>query len=200
MKKHFERAIPLLFFSLIAFPSVGQTNVISADIFGLRRERKNISFERSFKDKFSIRLAYENQRYSNGETNGQTVYEVNGIGFIPEFRYYPFNAKKPAPLGFFAGSSFRYIKATEKFIPLNIKSEGTVLNYTFISGYKFNLSRFTSEILAGYGSGIVNGLDDASRSQIDPFFSDNTVSELKGNLRIEISLGFYFPKLKGEAH
>ena len=193
--KQFGQLSLFLFLFFCGLHSSAQTNVVSVDIFGLLRDRKGISYERSFRNKFSARLSYENQRYSYGERNGQTVYEVRGKGVIPEFRFYPFNSKKPAPLGFYFGSSFRYICVTETYSPANVELTGNVFNYTIISGYKFNFDRVVIDLLAGYGSGQVRGFDDPKRSQIDPFYSDNTIDNLKGNFRLEISFGFYLPKL-----
>lgn len=183
----------LLFFC--GFYSPAQTNVVSVDIFGLLlQDRKSISYERSFRSKFSVRLSYENQKYIKGAENGQTVYEVRGKGVIAEFRFYPSYSKKSAPLGFYLGSSFRNIGVTETYSPASMEFTGNVFNYTIISGYKFNFDRAIIEVLAGYGSGQVRGLDDPRRSQIAPF-TDNTIDQLKANFRFEISLGFYFPKL-----
>ncbi len=193
-----RQLILLLFLLICGLSGMAQTNVVSVDMFGLLHGRKGISYERSFKTKFSTRLSYENQRYSYGETNGQTVYQVRGEGVIPELRFYPFFNKKPAPLGFYFGPSLRYIRVTESYTPTNIKLSGTVFNYTIISGYKFNLDRLVFDLLAGYGSGQVSGLDGKRRSKIDPFYSDDTIDDLKGNFRFEISMGFYFPKLSSE--
>lgn len=190
--------IVILFLMICGLNGLAQTNVVSVDMFGFLRGRKGISYERSFAKKFSARLSYENQRYSYGERNGQTVYEVSGQGVIPELRFYPFNGKKPAPLGFYLGTSFRYIGVTETYTPADIELSGTTFNYTIISGYKFNHDRLVFDLLAGYGSGQVSGLDEQKRSQIDPFFSEDTINDLKGNFRLEISFGLYFPKLSAD--
>jgi len=179
------------------FISNAQTNVIKIDMFGmLAMNRKNISIERTFKNKFSARLSYEHQEYATGERNDQQVYELTGKGVIPEFRYYPFTKNKPAPFGFYIGSSFRYISVNEQYYPTEVDLSGNVFNYTFISGYSTHAERIVFDFLVGYGSGKVSGLDEDKRNEIDDFFADDKLDMLKANLRIEVSIGFYFPEFR----
>jgi len=190
------RPIVTLFLLFLTTSTFAQINVLKTDLFGFLRGRKNFTYERSFFDKFSGAITYDNQVFSTGEQNGQNIYELVGKGFLLEARYYPLNNRKLAPFGFFIGTSYRNMNVVESYTPNNIRVEGKVHNYTLISGYKFTFERVAFEVLGGYGVGDSSDFDKEERQNIDPFFADDKIAILESGIRIEVSFGIYFPKLK----
>ncbi len=181
---------------LTAGSAFSQYNVLKVDALGYIRDRVYLGYERTFFKKASVGLAYENNTYTQDELSGGGEYMMRTQGVIPEFRYYPFHKRRAAPLGFFAGAAFRYAKVSETYTPNNTELKGDLINYGLISGYKFRYRSFITEFLLGYGSGTLN--DEflaADRRAFRDYSDQDSIDELLRNLRMEISLGFVFPKI-----
>lgn len=174
-----------------------QYNVVKFDGLGLLRDRIYLGYERSFLKQFSIGLAFENHAYTDESLDGGGDYSLITNGILPEFRYYPFHKQRAAPLGFFIGPAFRLAKVTESYTPNNTELEGNLFNYGLVSGYKFRYKSFISEFLLGYGGGTLSeDFETANRSAFKSLSDQDSLDELKQNLRFEIALGYVFPKIR----
>ena len=172
---------------------LAQYNVVKVDALGYIRNRVFIGYERTFFKKASVGIAYENNEY---DAEGSD-YELRTKGFIPELRYYPFHKRRTAPLGFFVGTAFRFSTVTETYEPSSREIKGKVINYGLISGYKFRYKMLMSELLLGYGGGTIEeSFLKADRASFQSLSDPENFDEIKSNLRMALTVGIIFPKIK----
>ncbi len=166
-------------------------------------------YERTFNKHISVLLIFEAGKYNYGTTqSGQgdqrIVMLTKGWGLMPEARYYPFTKHKPAPDGFFTAVYFRYRSLTETYNGANylnrkdtisVITKGNAYHYGIDVGYKLTAGNVLLEIL--YGLGIANGTWQTpnERDKMDPTFKTD-LSDMINSMRVEIALGFVFPKIK----
>lgn len=187
----------LVLMVITATSAFSQYTVAKIDGLGLIQKRLYVGVEQSFFKQASIGLAYESIEYAAATASGGGEYELQAKGIVPEIRYYPFHKRKTAPLGFFAGPRFRFSTLTESYSPSDLKRTARLVNYSLITGYKFNYKFFVAEALLSYGGGsIEKEFMEADRSGFSNMIDDNTFSDIKRNARLEISLGMVFPKIK----
>jgi hypothetical protein len=196
----------LLVFSL-HLEIFSQKNVLKLDLFGTfvtsittKMPMPRLSYERTFKDKFSWQLAMECGKYDrieSGSMSYQTaeVYNVTGWGIMPEFRYYPFTQNKTAPMGWFVSTHYRYFSLLEHYFegPFNIKTKGNVNNFGLNIGFKHGNNIVVGEYLLGLGLSSGKWNDSNDRAQIP---STIDVEDLRNfaTFRFEINLGIRFPQ------
>lgn len=180
-----------------------QFNVVKVDFFGLIYPELTVfrpSYERTLNDKISLLFTFEIGKYSVGKTSsgyggtGVEVYTIKGFGIMPEIRYYVTNKAKKAPKGFFIGSHLRYRSLIENYTDsINIDTHGNEFSIGINSGYKFVMRPFVIDLLIGYGVGTVVWESPNNRDMIDEFFTENNYMSTN-QIRLEISIGFIFPK------
>ncbi len=162
------------------------------------------SFERNFPQKFSIITSVGYGKFGNSLTSTPTGYieysSIKGWIFTPEFRYYFFAKRNSYNKGFFSGIHFRYRYLTEKMdypyteTPLKISTKGSFFDYGLNIGYKNHYKRFLLETLLGYGHILGNWNQSNERNQIPSMFRNDFSGEPTNAIRLEISVGFIFPK------
>ena len=205
---HFLKFKLLFLFLLLILHPVNlkaQYHSFSVDAFkGLIHTQRAFKpmYERSLGKNFSGALSFEIGQYSKGgptQSARNDRYKLTGFGFMPQFRYYPFTKKRPAPFGFFLGTHLRYRRMDEHYseVGLKVNTKGNLYDFGANIGYKFFIGIFNLEILLG--KGIMWGNFDAPNSRSDiPDWYRQDIEELTDNCRIELSLGFHFPKFKKE--
>jgi hypothetical protein len=134
---------------------------------------------------------------------GEKVYRMYGYGIIPHVHYYPFSKNMPAPLGLFIGSAFRFAAMQEEYMLDEIYSRGNSYSLGVCAGYKLRYKQLLVEALIGYGRGISSGFDEQDRANIDPIYLHKgshayNLRVMKEFPRLELSIGFVFPKVKVE--
>lgn len=169
-----------------------QYNVVKVDALGYIRDRLFIGYERTFFKKTSIGIAYENNKYDSEGSE----YVLKTRGFIPELRYYPYHKRRTAPLGFFVGTAFRFSTVSEAYAPKDVEIRGNVFNYGLITGYKVRYKMLISELLLGYGGGMIeDSFLAANRSSFQNISDPENFDEIKSNLRLALSVGIVFPRI-----
>ncbi|MBQ21119.1 MAG: hypothetical protein CMD31_10215 [Flavobacteriales bacterium] len=207
-------------FSQINVVKVDFSNIGVGKMFGLAYNEVIFrpSFERTFGKNFSTLITYEFGKYETGElehtpsntevTRIEEVYNVKGWGIMPEVRFYLPNKRRTAPTGFFMGLHYRYRHITENFIDSKnvnnriILSDTTISNDAIMHDYGFNLGyklvfsgRIGADLLMGYGYSFGKWKTETDRNKIDSFFAKQ-MDGFENRLRLEISLAYFFPKIK----
>ncbi|HEY9084122.1 MAG TPA: DUF3575 domain-containing protein [Vicingaceae bacterium] len=193
-----------------------QSNAIKLDFLGIGGPMFRPSFERTFGKNFSALITYEIGKYETGEvkytsndvTKTEEVYNVKGWGVMPELRFYIPNKRRTAPTGFFMGIHYRYRQITENFTDSRsigeklILSDTTISNDAIMHDYGFNFGyklvfggRIGLDLLAGYGYSFGKWKTETDRNKIDSFFAKQ-MDGFENRLRLEISLAYFFPKIK----
>lgn len=198
----------LLNFSFLkAQYSVIQIDALSAistspKAFRLRLER-NIGEKLSFTFSGEFGSYHQKNVTLEEELNGSTtykelkVYEVTGLGTMGEFRYYPFRRYVHAPLGTFFGTHMRAKSVKENYDPngFDITTFGFTIDAGLHAGYKLNSKQWTIEILLGLGLAYGRYVEPNIRHRI-PISYIQDLNETLNSLRLELSFGYIFPKLK----
>lgn len=208
MKGFKLKIVLLLLISATSFSCFSQYNSIKADIlspfiYGELWMYQG-SFERNFPQKYSLIVSAGYGKYSHSffnSTTGPVEYSsIKGWSLTPEFRYYFFSKKDSYNKGFFSGVHIRYRSLTEKIDypfsdgSVNISTKGSFFDYGLNIGYKNYYKRFLIETLLGYGHIIGNWNQPNERNQISPMFRNEFSDEPTNAIRLEISVGFIFPK------
>lgn len=195
MKKIAIKAFLFLLLAFYSFPVFSQYSVGKLDAFGLVTNLPilRLAYERSFTKTVSLGIGFETGKYassSTGSITGPMVerYKVTGWGLVPEVRIYPFNAYKPAPIGFFIGSHFRYRSLKEVGdLPGGAKeAKAYAFNFGFNTGYKIRISQFIMDIVLGYGPS-----GGAWRGNKGSY----SFKHFEDKMKIEFSVGFVFPEI-----
>lgn len=172
----------------------------------------NIGYERAFSKSHSFGLRAQIGNYIVGTagsaSNQEWTYLVGGYGLVPEFKYYPFNRRVQAPIGFFIGMHSRFRMITEKYREVmnnggNIFVSDTIIsNSAFVGDVGINggfsipfLPNISSDFLIGYGytfGGFNNAVD---RDKIDSFYRYD-IDDWVYRVRIEISISVVFPQIR----
>lgn len=179
--------------------SAAQNNVIKTDLIRPLRSQYSLAYERKLGSFLSVQLGVEAGDYATTSLNGFTDYTLSGFGVIPEVRWYPFNKRRGAPLGFFTGIAFRYASFKEEYYAdpfsgaFKDTNEGNVFNYGIDAGYKFRARRIAIEILGGLSGGTLSNFDEVKSARI-PY--SHLHEDEKHFYRIELSVGYLFPSFK----
>lgn len=202
----------LILFALIftnALELLSQSNVIKLDLFGSiittaleGMPAPKLSYERALGNSFSCQMSLEYGKYEktlSGHVN-QTlseVYNVHGIGIMPEVRFYPFTKKKKSPMGLFVSAHYRYYSLTEHYFggSDDIKNKGKVNNLGFNIGFKHGGRLIVAEYIIGPGfsSGDWNKLE-ANQEPLSEY-EESDLSYF-ATIRFEVNIGFRFPQNK----
>ncbi len=122
------------------------------------------------------------------------VYSLKGPGIMPEYRFYPFAKENKIQTGLFTSIHFRYFYLKRNYIPPNSSDIETdvlhLLNSGLNVGYKCKLNSFIFELLCGYGLVYIK-----EPIKYYSLYFENFTSK-KDFIRLEISIGFAFPKSK----
>jgi len=194
-----------------------QYSCIKIGVLGAPLKVLRASYELSFLKHFSASIGYEIGEYRTGTYSdfSSPLYTQNysvtkGWGIMPEIRYYPFIRSKPAPNGFFIGLHYRYKNLSETYTgkdnsitspthtskdTITITSDAIVSNYGIDVGYKATLKHFTIETLIGFGAAQGNWKSPNQRDRIESIYRANAAN-FGDALRLELSIGFVFPKIK----
>ena len=157
------------------------------------------SFEFSINRSFSVGLSLEIGKFYSSSINDNQVADMSGWGFMPQLRYYPFTKNKPAPFGFFIGTHLRYRILEENYYldNVDISTDARTFDAGGCLGYKILLGPLNFEFLFGGGFGGGSFNTPNQRDLIRPDFKDDLNSP-DDFLRMEINLGFHFPKFTRE--
>jgi len=157
------------------------------------------TFEYSLNKSLSLGLSIEKGKFNIGEYNGVQVSDLKGWGIMPQFRYYPFTQRKPAPFGFFIGTHFRYRILEESYYSnVNVSTRGYSFDLGACLGYKIKADILNFEFLFGSGWGNGSFKTPNQRDLIDPILKSN-LSSAEYYLRMEINVGIHFPQFRNEA-
>jgi hypothetical protein len=190
-----NRSVYIICLCLISFQSYCQYNVVKLDAVGFINPELVMLrgvYERSLTKTISVGLGLERGKLLIGYDSRYGERSVSAFGITPEVRVYPFNYYKPAPLGFFIGSHLRYRRITED----NYNSFGHYIakansfQVGVHTGYKVRMSQFVAEFLFGRAFGGGNWTSETK--------GDYSFDDFMEQYRIEISLGFIFPKFPGK--
>ncbi len=149
-----------------------------------------VTFERSFFNTASAIIGIEGGKYSSssaGTTSSMEEYRnIKGFGLMPEIRYYPLSGNRPAPLGLFIGTHFRYRWLKETYIhdSFDEVARAKVYDYGFNFGYKFNSDMLSIDFLVGIGK----------PSGTDNFLGSDEL-DFTNSVRLELNIGFIFPEI-----
>ena len=202
--------------TLSAFNSIASGpeyyNTIKLDILSLMSTEPRllrVYMERGLGTKYSICFSGEfgkyfgkNQRLSEEDVieygaDKAMFYSITGLGAMTEFRYYPFRRYVDAPLGTFVGGHFRARSVKESYDPTfqNITTFGYIFDLGSHVGYKLNSKQITLELVLGLGYPYASFISPNRREEIPVMFTED-LNEFSSYLRMEMSIGYIFPKLQ----
>ena len=179
--------------SFILSDADAQTHVLKSDLVRPIRGLFSIGYERRLNDLFSVQLGVDGGRYQEGSKFFDKDYKLKGFSFIPEFRVYPFQGSRKAPLGVFIGGAFRYAFMKEEmydpFASVSRTNSGHIYNYGLELGYKYQIQKLVLEVLGGFGGGRVRNFQPLPYQL---WVYQEIRNEETEFYRLELSFGFIF--------
>lgn len=160
---------------LISTQGIAQhTGALKAHVFQSVQGLYTVAYEQAISERWSVDFSVHTGHYIDSRPTRPEHHEVTGTGAVTQLRYFPFNKKRDAPLGFFAYGALRYADIQERYrnssTAYDQHVDGKLFNLGFGAGYKLAYRRVGVEAFIGWGLGEVRRDDPAYRSKIPAFF------------------------------